>query len=589
MQNRRHFLRNASLAAVACSAVPLRRIQAFTPQAATTSQLAGTIPLGDIHAGGELLSRLIRNYDRLEEDYYTPEHDFAAAGASEGWPGDKEGRIILALTLQAQATGREPKYLAEIIRQLALHVNEKGYLGPLMGDKIMEQQLSGHGWLLRGLSEYYLWKKDPVAKAHIDDIITNLALPTRGAYREYPIDPESRQKQVGGAAGNTDKTLGRWMVSTDIGCAFIFLDGVVQAYAISPSAPLKALIEEMIDRFSQIDLEAIQAQTHATLTALRGLLRFQRITGSASLVNEVEKRYRLYRSRAMTENYENFNWFGRPEWTESCAIVDSMMVAMELWQATGDAGYLEDAHHIYYNGICHVQRTNGGFGLDNCPPAAGSLLKVNADEAYWCCTMRGAEGLASRMCYGYVPASESLVVPFYGSSTAKVSFPEGEVVIGQESAYPFSGKVTFEILRSEASGEVPWKLFVASWMKNPRLTIHGRKVSSREKDGFLQCKVPLQQGTRLVFEFDQRLDFGHRVNHHYGDKTLRGITYGPLVLGTASSGDVSLPGSPLLERTGERAWRLKGTAQHFSPVYHLMDAGVTKESGYHKQILFKLG
>jgi DUF1680 family protein len=193
------------------------------------------------------------------------------------------------------------------------------------------------------------------------------------------------------------------------------------------------------------------------------------------------------------------------------------------------------------------------------------------------------------MRYGYVPASESLTVPFYGSSTAKVSFPQGEVVIGQESAYPFSGKVTFDILRSEASGEVPWKLFVASWMKNPRLTLDGRKISSRLDHGFLPCKVPLKQGTRLVFEFDQPLDFGHRVNHHYGDKTLRGITYGPLVLGTSSSEEISLPGSPLLERTGEREWRLKGTSQLFSPVYHLMDPRVTKESGYHKQILFKIG
>jgi hypothetical protein len=126
-------------------------------------------------------------------------------------------------------------------------------------------------------------------------------------------------------------------------------------------------------------------------------------------------------------------------------------------------------------------------------------------------------------------------------------------------------------------------------MTNPRLTVHGRKVSPVIKDGFLQCKAPLKQGTRLVFEFDQQLDFHHRVNHHYGDKSLRGITYGPLVLGTTFSEQVVLPGSPLLERTGEREWRLKDTAQRFSPVYHLMDAGVTKESGYHKQILFQMG
>ena len=47
---------------------------------------------------------------------------------SGGWPGDWEGRTILALTLLHQITGKEPAYLAEILEELPHHLNEKGYL-----------------------------------------------------------------------------------------------------------------------------------------------------------------------------------------------------------------------------------------------------------------------------------------------------------------------------------------------------------------------------------------------------------------------------------------------------------------------------
>ena len=74
--------------------------------------------------------------------------------------------------MEAQATHREPVYLDEMIKMLPNKLNVKGYLGPLQGDTLDEQQLSGHGWFLRALCEYYLWKKDDNVKKYIQDIIT---------------------------------------------------------------------------------------------------------------------------------------------------------------------------------------------------------------------------------------------------------------------------------------------------------------------------------------------------------------------------------------------------------------------------------
>ena len=82
----------------------------------------------------------------------------------------------------------------------------------------------------------------------------------------------------------------------------------------------------------------------------------------------------MYTSEAWTEAYGNYNWFGAPRWTEPCAIIDSFIVTTTLWKLTRDVQYLEDAHHIYFNALCHGNRINGSFGSDICTGA------VEADD-----------------------------------------------------------------------------------------------------------------------------------------------------------------------------------------------------------------
>jgi hypothetical protein len=157
------------------------------------------IDFSNISAGGELLIRAMKNYDRLESDIYQPENVFPDYNhiAPDVWAGDKEGRIILGLVLEARATHRTPIYLEKIMQMLPQKMNEKGYLGPVNEKTINEQQLSGHGWLLRALCEYYEWEKSPEVKKYINDIIKNLVLPTRGFHKNYPIDPVNRIKMPG--------------------------------------------------------------------------------------------------------------------------------------------------------------------------------------------------------------------------------------------------------------------------------------------------------------------------------------------------------------------------------------------------------
>jgi hypothetical protein len=135
-----------------------------------------------------------------------------------------EGRTVLALTLLARSTHREARYLNDILEQYPGRMNASGYFGPPLDLKaIDEQQLSGHGWVLRGLSEYCEWRRDARSREMLERIVRNLALPTRGRHSSYPIDPAARKHAAGGAFGDIASQIGSWEVSTDIGCDFILV------------------------------------------------------------------------------------------------------------------------------------------------------------------------------------------------------------------------------------------------------------------------------------------------------------------------------------------------------------------------------
>jgi len=515
---------------------------------------------------GELQTRLERNLQRLQEEKYLPQNVFLTMVQSGDWPGDTEGRTILGLVLDAQAAHITPTYLDEIIRLIPSHLNEKGYMGPVFPGIMHEQQLSGNGWMLRGLSEYYLWKNDPKVLEMLRNLACNLFLPAQGVCKSYPISPEQRAQGVGAESGSIVGDLGQWKLSSDIGCVFIGMEGLIHAYQVTGDKRLSPVVEELIQRFLEMDLLAIKAQTHATLTGCRGLIRYAEITGEKHYIQEAAKRFDLYVKNGMTENFENYNWFCRYDtWTEPCAIVDSYLLAIQLWQHTRDKAYLEWAEQIYYNALCHTQRWNGGFGCDNCPGGAiaSAQLKAHAPEAHWCCTMRGAEGLSNAARYSCVQDGKNIYFPSYRQADFQLRVRNRDILVREETKYPFESDVTFTL-----SMDKPTKCalhFPAySWMGDIIVELNGKAIQPKEKDGFLVVAQTFHSGDRLSLHFrllDRKLPLQNDAN------ALAGYTHrqmhGPLLMG-----------------------RENGSSD-LRPIYHLMDRNIWEEGSGAIQILFE--
>lgn len=549
------------------------------------------ISLGDICIGGELKTRLLRNFNRLEESKYQPDHVFLTEKESGGWPGDTEGRTILGLVMDAQASHREPLYLQEILKRLPTHLNSQGYMGAIYEGMLNEQQLSGNGWLLRGLCEYYKWKKDKKVLPIIRSIATNLFVKGKELYKEYPIDPKLRRSQEGGASGNIDHTYRHWMLSTDVGCVYIGMDGAIQAYDILRLPALKNVIDEMINSFLSVDLVNIKTQTHATLTACRGLVRYACITGNRKYADEAVKRWQIYKSDGMTECFGNYNWFDRYDtWTEPCAIVDSYMLAVQLWQYTGEIIYRNDAELIYYNAIAHAQRANGGFGCDNCPGIGSKNLNLEPfiDEASWCCTMRGGEGLSRAVGYAYFTEGNSIVIPFYHSSEATVRLSHGQFVsIVQSTAYPFGNQVVLKIVDSNVK-DACLRLAVPYWMEQPRLTLNGKSCPCKLSNGFIELRRALKKNDILILFFNQNVRYEHTINQRNTKSQQFKVFYGPLLLAADSKNNSALHQGDKLVSSGNFSFTKQRSDIHLVPIYHLLDAKVSlkNKSSYQRQVIF---
>lgn len=504
---------------------------------------------------GELRYRIEQNFERLNSDKYQPGNVFLTEEESGGWPGDTEGRTILGLVCDASAAHKPIGQLAGIIAGIPAHLNSLGYMGPEYGDRMNEQQLSGNGWMLRGLCAYYEMSSDKKALDWIRSISENLFVKGKGLYKTYPIDPALRVSGEGGESGNIRDTSGRWMLSTDTGCLFIGMDGLIDAYRLVGTPEMKEVIEEMLERFLEMDLVGTQAQTHASLTACRGLVRYAEITGDNRWLLEAEKRWQIYKEYGMTENYANYNWFCRYDtWTEPCAIVDSYILALKLWQHTGNIGYLRDAQLIYYNALCHTQRANGGFGCDSCPgDASGPEITVRIDEAHWCCTMRGAEGLATAAAYTFMKEGNTFYITNFRSM---VMSAEG-VEIEMNTEYPYEGLVVLNVNRNDLGSKLKLKLYVPDWMNLGTLERGEERTDAKVgKDGFLTIGN-ISEGEHII------------VNYTYTlrqEKTLNPRNTRP--------GQVRYFNGPLILQ------------EEGLPIFHIMDPKVCKDSSYHHQIVF---
>ena len=389
----------------------------------------------------ELNTRISLNFKRFETgDYYQFENIFSPTDYD--WYGDKEGRALLAFVSHYKINKNKLFCMEKLVSAWDSHVNSKGFFGPDFEDMIHEQQLSGHSWVLRGLCEHYGQFHAEADLRRIRDICQNLFLNRAGKFIDYPTKRSGNSH--GGASGSESGTIENWILSSDVGCAFMAIDGLSAAYGVLKDEKLLSLLDEMISAFEKIDKVKIQMQTHCSLSAGRGMMRLYELTKNEKYLLSAQNIWNTYvHGGGLTATYQNLNWWGRPDsWTEPCAIVDSLMLSVGLYKATGKNEYRTFAARVYHNGLATAQRPNGGAGTDSvvCPEGKDTLYS-DIPEAFFCCTMRLAEGL------WFINENKNLL---YAEVNGKVSkngrvYSDGDILYAEvsENAEAYAEKFIF--------------------------------------------------------------------------------------------------------------------------------------------------
>lgn len=367
----------------------------------------------------ELEERIRRNFERLQEPYYQIQEVFSDL-SSYDWPGDKEGRALLAFVSHYKIHGKKIPCMEQLIASLPEKTNAFYFFGEEGNGVIDEQQLSGHSWYLRGLLEYYQQFGEEKVLEYARMVAKHLYLPLSDKIADYPFERE--EKLEGDVSGSIAGILKGWKLSTDTGCVFMCVDGLAHYYEITKDTEIAELLQKLREKFDAMDVVKLKSQTHCCLTAARGFLRMYKLTQEKAYLESTVQIAHKYIECGMTETYQNYNWWGREEtWTEPCAIVDSLMVMTEIYKITGEEAYRKLAARIWHNGFAALQVGNGGAGTTTTVNRNQTELYTLMYEAFFCCTMRLAEGL------WYVNENQKLL---YGESGELKKDEKGRYMAG---------------------------------------------------------------------------------------------------------------------------------------------------------------
>ena len=260
-----------------------------------------------------------------------------------------------------------------------------------------------------------------------------------------------------------------WQFSTNNGDIFILLDGLINIYTINRRAILLPVINQLISAFNDKRANDSTVSLLATLHGIKACTQFTSLTDNKPLLLKISKAYSNIIDSLSTTNHEIF--IKNESATNSALTALTFCCAYELWNATKQIKYLEDAQLIYYNALAFEQRYNGGFGNQSIE---GLFLQVNKFESVY-------EGnLYGMLALGYLAkniitlSNQKIFLTTYQTADYIYSFKKQHLSLSVETQYPFNNLINIGVLQASALPiSVSFPEF--SFLKINTITLNGKK------------------------------------------------------------------------------------------------------------------
>ncbi len=296
------------------------------------------------------------------------------------------------------------------------------------------------------------------------------------------------------------------------------------------------------DRYSQSHipvLEQDEAVGHAVRAGYMysGMADVAAITGDSSYIKAIDKIWenivgkKIYitggigarhQGEAFGDNYELPNLTA---YNETCAAISNVYLNYRLFLLHGDAKYFDVLERTLYNGLISGVSLDGGKFFYPNPLSCDGHYRFNADHTItrqpWfgcaCCPSNISRFIPSLPGYVYAVKDDKVYVNLYLSNRASLQVNRKDVVLEQQTAYPWNGDVRLTV--AKGGGQFGMNIRIPGWVRGNvlpsdlytyadnqkpayRVSVNGREVQGELTNGYLNIDRRWKKGDVVEIHFD---------------------------------------------------------------------------------------
>ena len=229
-------------------------------------------------------------------------------------------------------------------------------------------------------------------------------------------------------------------------------------------------------------------------------------------------------NEGFTEDYDLPNL---DAYCETCASVGMVLWNQRMNQLTGDSKYIDVLERSLYNGaLAGISLGGDRFFYVNPLESKGDHHR---QEWYGCacCPSQLSRFLPSIGNYIYASSDDALWVNLYIGNTGQIRIGETDILLTQETDYPWDGSVKLTISTSQPL-EKEIRLRIPDWCKTYDLSINGKRINMPKEKGYAVIKDWKSQDV-IALDMDMPVEIVAADPHVKENFDKRAIQRGPLV------------------------------------------------------------
>lgn len=229
-------------------------------------------------------------------------------------------------------------------------------------------------------------------------------------------------------------------------------------------------------------------------------------------------------NEGFTEDYDLPNL---DAYCETCASVGMVLWNQRMNQLTGDSKYIDVLERSLYNGaLAGISLGGDRFFYVNPLESKGDHHR---QEWYGCacCPSQLSRFLPSIGNYIYASSDDALWVNLYIGNTGQIRIGETDILLTQETDYPWDGSVKLTISTSQPL-EKEIRLRIPDWCKTYDLSINGKRINVPKEKDYAVIKDWKSQDV-IALDMDMPVEIVAADPHVKENFDKRAIQRGPLV------------------------------------------------------------